>query len=147
MKKYVLLSFFAVLLTGAGCTTSVCRHYDAPESTGSSGRPAVAVIKGMNCGVFLFYGIPLWSGTPHRPNESEWDLWLNQVRERDIVRMLHLRAGQLGADDIDDVKIRETGSGWWSLWIFWRRTITGSCVAVKNLPAIGEKAEKKGRQR
>ena len=143
MKKYVLSSFFAVLLAASGCTTSVCRHYETLDRTGSSGRPAVAAIKGMNCGFFLFYGIPLWSGTPHRPNENEWDLWLNQVRERDIVRMLHQRAGQLGADDIDDVKIRETSRGWWSLWIVWRRTITGSCVAVRNLPPEGEKNGKK----
>ena len=143
MKKYVLSSFFAVLLAAAGCATSVCRHYEAIDDTSRSGRPAVAAIKGMNYGFFLFYGIPLWSGTPHRPNESEWDLWLNQVRERDIVRMLRLRAEQLGADDIDDVKIRETGSGWWSLWIIWRRTITGSCVAVRKLPAREEKAAKK----
>ncbi len=143
MRKYVSLSFLAVLLAAAGCTTSVCRHYETFDRTGSSGRPAVAAVKGMNSGVFLFYAIPLWSGTPHRPNEAEWDLWLNQVRERDIVRMLHLRAAQLGADDIDDLKIRESASGWWSLWIFWRRTITGSGVAVKNLPAKGGKTAEK----
>ena len=132
MKKIAMLSA-ALSLLAAGCTTSVCRHYETDAVTGSSGRPAVAVVKGMNCGYFLFYGIPLWSGTPHRPNENEWDLWMNQVRERDIRRMLSLRAEQLGADDVDDVKIRETSRGWWTLWIVWRRTITGTGIAVRNV--------------
>ena len=131
MKKIAMLSAVLSLLA-AGCTTSVCRHYETEMATGSSGRPAVAVVQGMNCGIFLFYGIPLWSGTPHRPNENEWDLWKNQVRERDIRRMLTVRAYQLGADDVDDLKIRETASGWWSLWIVWRRTISGSGIAVRD---------------
>ena len=93
----------------------------------------------------IFYGIPLWSGTPHRPNENEWDLWENQVRERDIRRMLRQRAAQLGADDVDDVKIRETSSGWWSLWIVWRRTISASGVAVRDVRP--EKEKKTGAKR
>ena len=144
MKKIAMLSAVLSLLA-AGCTTSVCRHYETDAVAGSSGRPAVAVVKGMNRGIFLFYGIPLWSGTPHRPNENEWDLWMNQVRERDIRRMLFQRAEQLGADDVDDLKIRETSSGWWSLWIVWRRTITGSGTAVRNVHK--DRGKKTGKKR
>ena len=144
MKRIAMLSAVLSLLA-AGCTTAVCRHYDTEMAAGSSGRPAVAVIRGMNRGIFLFYGIPLWSGTPHRPNENEWDLWRNQVRERDIRRMLRQRAVQLGADDVDDVKIRETSSGWWSLWIVWRRTISGTGVAVRD--ADKSKGKKTGKKR
>ncbi|MBQ7208273.1 MAG: hypothetical protein IJS01_10800 [Lentisphaeria bacterium] len=144
MKKIAMISAALSLLT-AGCTTSVCRHYETDAVTGSSGRPAVAVVKGMNCGYFLFYWIPLWSGTPHRPNENEWDLWMNQVRERDIRRMLNQRASLLGADDVDDLKIRETSRGWWTLWIVWRRTISGSGIAVRD-PRL-HKEKKTGKKR
>ena len=131
MKRIGLIAA-AVLLLGSGCATSVCRHRKAESGRVSiSGKAVVADIRGHNYGYFLFYGIPLWSGTAHRPNEQEWDLWKNQVRERDLRRMFIRRAEQLKADDIDDVKFAQKSSGFWSLWIIWRRSIVGTCVAVK----------------
>jgi hypothetical protein len=47
--------------------------------------------------------------------------------------MLTDRAKRLGADDIEDVYIEENSSGLWSLGILWTRTISGGCIAVKDL--------------
>ncbi|MBE6392932.1 MAG: hypothetical protein E7044_02600 [Lentisphaerae bacterium] len=131
MKKSLFLLCF--LLLCSGCTTSVCRHYKvAPESLSSSGRIAVAGIRGQNTGCYLFNFIPVWSGKPHRPNEKKWSMWRDYVRKRDIRKMFAVRARQLGADDIEDFSVTEESSGLWSLGIIWTRTISGQCVAVKN---------------
>ncbi|MBR1951187.1 MAG: hypothetical protein IKA32_01330 [Lentisphaeria bacterium] len=132
MKKSLFL--LCVMLLCAGCTTSVCRHYKVePESLSRSGRIAVAGIRGQNTGCYLFNCIPVWSGKPHRPNEKKWSMWRNYVRKRDIRKMFAVRAKQLGADDIEDFSVVEKSSGLWSLGIVWTRTISGQCVAVKNL--------------
>lgn len=122
------------MLLCSGCTTSVCRHYKVDsESRSSSGRIAVAGIRGQNTGCYLFNCIPVWSGKPHRPNEKKWSMWRNYVRKRDLRKMFSVRAKQLGADDIEDFSVVEECSGLWSLGIVWTRTISGQCVAVKNL--------------
>lgn len=139
MKKIFFTSFLLLLLC-AGCATSVCRHY--PDQSGrktASGKEVVASIRGRNYGYFLFYGIPLWCGAPHHPNESDWRLWRNLVRERDIRRMLNARAEKLKADGIEEYSWQEKSSGFWSLGIIWHRSITGECVAVKK---PGKKAKK-----
>ena len=131
MKKCLFL--LCLILLCSGCTTSVCRHYKvAPESLSSSGRIAVAGIRGQNTGCYLFNFIPVWSGKPHRPNEKKWSMWRDYVRKRDIWKMFAVRARQLGADDIEDFSVTEENSGLWSLGIIWTRTISGQCVAVKN---------------
>ncbi|MBR7103806.1 MAG: hypothetical protein IKC65_02585 [Lentisphaeria bacterium] len=129
MKKKLFLLLPLLLLTG--CATSVCRHYAAaPGQVDSSGEAVVAELKGQNYGYFLFYGIPLWCGHGYRANEGEWDLWRNMVRPRDMRGMLSLRARHLGASGISDVKITERSSGFWSLWIIWRRSVEGQAFAV-----------------
>ena len=132
MKKNLLL--LSIVLLCSGCATSVCRHYKtAPETRSSSGRTVVAGISGQNTGCYLFYSLPIWSGKPHRPNEKKWSMWRNYLRKRDIRKMLTDRAKRLGADDIEDVYIEENSSGLWSLGILWTRTISGRCIAVKDL--------------
>ena len=132
MKKCLFL--LCLVLLCSGCTTSVCRHYKMePESRSSSGRIAVAGIRGQNTGCYLFNCIPVWSGKPHRPNEKKWSMWRNYVRKRDLRKMFAVRAKQLGADDIEDFSVTEENSGLWSLGIIWTRTVSGQCVAVKNL--------------
>ena len=147
MKPICLIAAAALLLC-SGCATSVCRHRKAESGrVSSSGKKVVADIRGYNYGYFLFYGIPLWSGPAHRPNEEEWDLWKNQVRDRDLRRMFARRAEQLKADEIDDVKISQKSSGFWSLWIIWRRSVTGTCVAVKEPEKNSVKTEKKSMEK
>lgn len=131
MKKSLFL--LSLLLLCAGCTTSVCRHYKLePDSRSSSGRIAVAGIRGQNTGCYLFNSLPVWSGKPHRPNEKKWSMWRDYVRKRDLRKMFAVRAKQLGADDIEDFTVTEKSSGLWSLGIVWTRTLSGQCVAVKN---------------
>ena len=130
-----------ILLLCSGCTTSVCKHRLMPEGTkSSSGKNVVAGISGENRGCYLFNAVPVWSGKPHRPNENKWSLWRHRVRERDLRRMFLQRAKRLGADDIEDLEVREDSSGLWSLGILWNRTVSGHCVAVKN---PSEKVQKK----
>lgn len=140
MKKNLLL--LSVVLLCAGCATSVCRHYKTdPDTRSSSGRVVVAGISGQNTGCYLFNVLPVWSGKPNRPNEKKWSMWRDYVRKRDIRKMLTDRAKRLGADDIEELFIEENSSGLWSLGIIWTRTISGRCIAVRDL----SKKEKKGK--
>ena len=140
MKKNLLL--LSVVLLCAGCATSVCRHYKTgPETRSISGKVVVAGISGQNTGCYLFNVLPVWSGKPHRPNEKKWSMWRDYVRKRDIRKMLTDRAKRLGADDIEELFVEESSSGLWSLGIIWTRTISGRCIAVRDL----SKKEKKGK--
>ena len=53
-----------------------------------------------------------------------------RLHNRYMYPMLETRAKVLKADAVEDVVSRESSTGWWSLWILWRRTRFLSAVAV-----------------
>lgn len=133
MKKLLLSAFAVLLLAGSGCVTSTVQHVRCVKGEkSSSGRHAVARIEGMNSGVFLFYYIPLWSGKPNRPNRRDYDTFQNHISRTDMKRQLGLHAKRLGADAVDDVSIYTKSTGIWTLWIFWKRSVHGTGIAVKS---------------
>lgn len=132
MRKLLLLTFAVTLLSGSGCVTSTVNHIRAKGGEKSSnGNRAVAHIEGMNSGVFLFYYIPLWSGKPTRPNRRDYDTFENHISRKDMRKQLDLHAKRLGADAVDDVSIYTKSTGIWTLWIFWKRSVHGTGIAVK----------------
>ncbi|MDD3885408.1 MAG: hypothetical protein PHI35_00870 [Victivallaceae bacterium] len=122
-----------LLLISAGCTTSTISETKFSHGeTAPSGRELVANIKGSNTGLFLFYYLPIWSGSYTKPNRRDYDFWENQLRFKHMDMMLRRRAEKLGADDIENMRISENSSGFWSLWILWKRNIMASADAVRN---------------
>ena len=65
--------------------------------------------------------------------------------KRDIRKMLTDRAKRLGADGIEELFIEEDSSGLWSLGIVWTRTISGRCIAVRNLAEKEKKGKNSGK--
>ncbi|MDR0932874.1 MAG: hypothetical protein LBM70_07655 [Victivallales bacterium] len=132
MKNRFIASIFAgVILFGVGCNTSVVRS--SPPVAGqvsSDGSRVVANLEGDNWGIFLFYYIPLWSGEPNHPNERDYATFQNKIKNKYTIEMLKKRAKQLKAE-VQDVQISDSSTGFFSLWILWRRSQSATAVAVK----------------
>ena len=134
MMKQVMIPavLTAMILAVAGCNTSMMTmEPPAPEQTASSGAKVVQNLKARNWGLFLFDSIPLFSGNPWRPNRRDYYFFENRVDEKYMDIMMRDRAKQLKADGVADMKIQERSTGFFSLWIIWRRSITATAVAVE----------------
>ena len=137
MKKYLLLMTFAaaVLLTGGCVRTSTLEWTPAQAGdVSSSGKEVAYHLKARNCGLYLFNFIPIWSGKVSRPNRKDYELWEDMVNEWDMRRLLDRKLEQLGASHVEDVKMSSYSSGAWTLWIFWKKSMTASAVAIKKAP-------------
>ena len=137
MKKYFLLTAFAatVLLAGGCVRTSTLEWTPAQiGDVSSSGKEVAYHLKARNCGLYLFNCIPIWSGKVSRPNRKDYELWEDMVNEWDMRRLLDRELKRLGASHVEDVKMSSYSSGAWTLWIFWKKSMTASAVAIKKAP-------------
>ena len=134
MKRRMTTAALAAIMifAVAGCNTSTVTMQPPVEGqTSSSGAKAAANLEAENWGVFLFYGIPLWSGNPGRPNRRDYVVFGNRVKEKYMDMMLRKWAKEMKAGGIEDLKTRESSTGLFSLWILWRREISATAVAVE----------------
>ncbi len=121
----------AVLLTVSGCATStLVRHDPLPGQLSSAGHVVDRNLEASITGIYLFYFLPLWSGEYRYPNEHDYRTFAHYVRPKYIHLMLerHRDRHRLGA--IEDVKTEESSSGFWTLWIFWKREIRATAVGT-----------------
>ena len=134
MKKIPTLLAASLLLAlfAAGCATSTLKYTSAePGSTSKKGIPVSYVVEGMNTGVYLFYYIPLWTGNPHHPNQHDYDVFRHRIDDKAIYRMFNVAAMRMHSAGFEDVEISYRSSGIWTLWIFWKRSVHGRAVLVK----------------
>ena len=130
----------AVLFCLAGCATSTLRITPAAGGQLSrNGAPVAYTIEGMNSGVYLFYYIPLWSGNPRRPNRGDYDLFRHRVNDKAIFRMFDVFRDRTGSASVEDVRTDFHSTGVWTLWIFWKRSVHGSGVLVRESADDGGK--------
>ena len=141
MKKAALLTAAVLLaLWSAGCVTATLQvHPAAPGMVAKSGAPVSHVVQGMNSGVYLFYYIPLWSGNPTNPNQRTYDLFVHRVDDKAIYRMFDVSAKRMRASRVEDVSIAQRSSGVWTLWIFWKRSVHGKAVLIREKRGRGKK--------
>ena len=122
----------AALLFSSGCATSTLeclRPYPGQKS--SSGNEVVGNIEASISGVYLFYYIPLWSGHPKFPNQHHYNTFTDHVRPKYMSIMLENYRKRHEYDAIEDIEVKQSSSGIWTLWIFWTRDIRSRSVAVK----------------
>ena len=137
MKKFLIS---AVVLTAAlfagGCVrTSTLEWQSAsPGEVSRSGNPVAYHLKARNCGVYLFNVLPVWSGKVSRPNRKDYELWEDMVNYWDMRRLLDCELRRLGAARVEDIEMSSHSSGLWGLWIFWKKSMIATGVAVKNAP-------------
>lgn len=128
-KTFIILGAVCFLLCGCTVTSTVDCHPGEAGEVSQNGKLVKWHLRGYNRGLYLFYGIPLWSGKPNRPNKRDFDTFQHHLRDCDMIELLDRRRDFLGAETLEDVQIRHSSSGWWSLWILWHRSSSGSAVA------------------
>ena len=130
-RRALSLLFAGLFLLPSGCVTSTFSMTDpAPGQCSSEGHPIKKVLHGMNTGIYLFYWIPLWSGSPRRPNRREYDLFTHQVDWKALRRMFDKANRKLEGDAVEDFSCRESSSGIFGLWIIWKRAVRAEAVSV-----------------
>ena len=145
-RRFTTLLLAALFLLPSGCVTSTFRMTDPePGQCSSGGHRIKKVLHGMNTGVYLFYWIPLWSGSPRRPNRREYDVFMHQVDWKAMRRMFDKANRKLEGDAIEDFSCRESSSGMLGLWIFWKRAVRAEavCVTYRKKSAKGAADDKK----
>jgi len=131
LRRGVFLLAAVLFLLPSGCVTSTFRMTDPdPGQCSSEGHPIRKVLHGMNTGIYLFYWIPLWSGSPRRPNRREYDLFTHQVDWKAMRRMFDKANRRLKGDAIEDFSCRESSSGAFGLWIVWKRAVRAQALCV-----------------
>lgn len=127
--------FYGVLLIllAAGCTQTSTLDWSKPlpEQKSSMGNPVVYNVYAVNRGMYLFNFIPLWSGYSSRPNRREYKIGQHTLTRGQMRRMMELNLERWKADRVEDVEIKSSSSGAFSLWLIWRRTMEARGVAVK----------------
>lgn len=139
MKKYVmLLSAAVVAAVVSGCVrTSTLEWLPAqPGEISSSGREIAYHLKARNCGLYIFNILPVWSGSVTRPNRKDYTMWKDGINEWDMRRLLNSQNKNLEIIGIEDVKMDSWSTGAWTLWIFWKKSMTATAVAVKKAPVV-----------
>ena len=145
MKKASTLFAAALFLAffGSGCVTSTLKYTPAePGRTSKSGAPVSYVVDGMNSGVYLFYYIPLWTGSPYHPNQRDYDLFRHRVNDKAVYRIFDVAAHRMHADRYEDATVYYHSVGVWTLWIFWKRSVHGRAVLVDKKPRARGKSAK-----
>ena len=69
-------------------------------------------------------------------------MWRDQINEWDMRRLLDCQLKQLNAESVEDVEMSSYSTGAWTLWIFWKKSMTASAVAVKKAPTAKKSATK-----
>ncbi len=133
----IFCAVLAVLIIGCtGCshTSTLSWETPVPGQRSSKGNQVMWNLTAVNRGMYLFNLIPLWSGYETRPNRHEYKIGQNMLTRPAMRRMMDVHLDKWKADRVEDVKISESASGAFSLWIVWRRTMTATGVAVKVTP-------------
>lgn len=132
MKLVRFCAVSALLLSLCGCMggTSITAIDPVPEGTSYHGRKVLGIIKAENRGMFLFYGIPLWTGRPTAPNYRQYAMFRNYLRPGYMDQMLEYEGRFLKAKKIAVVHTSEQSSGWFSLWIVWTRQMRIEGIAL-----------------
>lgn len=124
----------------AGCASSIWRITPAaPGRLAKSGKYVAFSIEGMNSGVYLFYYIPLWSGSPTTPNENSIDIFRHQVDDKAIFRMFDKANKRMRTDGVEEIVIDHRSVGFWTLWIVWKRSVHGRALLVSHKPITTKK--------
>ena len=135
-KISISISALIAVLFVSGCVKTSTLEWQPAEvgSVSSSGKPAAYYLTARNCGVYLFNVVPVWSGKVTRPNRKDYELFQDMVNYWDMRRLLDCEIHRLGAVAVEDIKMSSHSSGMLGLWIFWKKSMIATGVAVKKAP-------------
>ena len=129
----------SALLFG-GCAASTWRITPAaPGRIAKSGKHVAFSVEGMNSGVYLFYYIPLWSGSPTNPNENRIGMFRHRVNDKAIFLMFDEANKRMHTNGVEEIVTDHRSVGIWTLWIFWKRSVHGRALLVSKKPVKTKK--------
>ena len=124
----------------AGCASSTWRITPAAQGRKSkNGKHVAFSIEGMNSGVYLFYYIPLWSGSPTNPNENRIGMFRDRVNDKAIFLMFDEANKRMNTDGVEEISVDHRSVGVWTLWILWKRSVHGRALLVSKKPVTTKK--------
>jgi len=120
---------FLLAVACAGCATvQNARSFNGLAVDG--GRRPVATIAAENYGYYLFGAFPLVAGVPWAPNLTDWTWFEETVTVENNLDMVSAEAKRLGASGIANVRTSVDWTGSFSMWVFWKKVMKTSAVAV-----------------
>ena len=132
MKKILNVFLLLLLLSAAGCATSTLKWTPGVQGERSqAGRKVLWNLEGVNNGIYLFYYIPVFCGSPTRPNRWDYKFFRHCTGEKHAYFLLNSKLKQLKADAVEDVNVKFNSNGWIGLGIFWSRSFSATGVAVQ----------------
>ena len=124
----------------AGCAASTLRITPAEQGRMTeSGKHVAFTVEGMNSGVYLFYYIPLWSGSPTNPNENRIGVFRHRVDDKSMYRMFDTANKRMRTDGVEEIVTDYRSVGFWSLWIVWKRSVHARGLLVSRKPVTKKK--------
>ena len=118
-----------LLLCAAGCASvKMTRAFNGVKVDG--GYTPLATVSVENTGWFLFNFIPLASGNPERPNETDWLFFRNTVSLDNNIKMLDATMRQQGATCFEHLT-SHLKDDFYYFFILYRRTCQTSAVILR----------------
>ncbi len=125
----------AAALTAAGCrNTSSVRYVKLSDGAVSSGgEPVAGRAEARNWGLYLFNCpyLPLFSGQPKWPNKRAYRAFGDNVSVGIVRAMLEKYASE-NDFRLADIEYEEDNTGFFSLWLIWRRQVTVSGLLISD---------------
>ena len=124
----------------AGCAASTLRITPAEQGRKTkNGKHVAFTVEGMNSGIYLFYYIPLWSGSPTNPNENRIGVFQHRVDDKSMYRMFDKANKRMHTDGVEEITVDHRSVGFWSLWIVWKRSVHARALLVSRKPVTRKK--------
>lgn len=132
LRKIIFLAGLPVLACLCGCMggTSIVTVDPVPAGTEYQGRQVLGIVQAENRGMYLFGGIPLWSGKPHYPNSRRYSMFRNFLKEGYMDRMLIDEGNRMKAEKVVVSRIATHSAGWFSLWIVWKKQMFAEGIVL-----------------
>lgn len=118
-----------LLLCAAGCASvKMTRAFNGVKV--DNGYTPLATVSIENTGWFLFNCIPLASGNPERPNETDWLFFRNTVSLDNNMKMLDATMNSQGATCFEHLT-SHLKDDFYYFFILYRRTCQTSAVILR----------------
>ena len=140
MKNKIKLFILSASVVAFSAILSGCCHAEVkmtPVSNDISSRridklQPVAVGEAYNTGYYLFNIWPIYSGNPEQYNRKDYHSFFDDINKgRNSSLLLNAMQRQYKVERLHDVEHQETSSGYFSLWIVWRKNIRTTALGLK----------------
>ena len=134
--QYILiLAAAGITMFLSGCCNAVVytREADAQmQERRVDNLQPIATGEASNSGYYLFNTWPIYTGNPEQYNRKDYHSFFDDINKgRNSSLLLNAMQRQYKVERLHDVEHQETSSGYFSLWIVWRKNIRTTALGLK----------------